>query len=113
MSSKIPKNNKNYLPIKWVQKYLKTIKTISNMNKTTDPKQFATTVSPKFDNLIRTQAFKLRVSLREMLELYQQAYLEKIEREKQEKQEWREKQKKIIREQVKRRQEEADEEKKE
>ena len=83
------------------------------MNKTTDPKQFATTVSPKFDNLIRTQAFKLRVSLREMLELYQQAYLEKIEREKQEKQEWREKQKKIIREQVKRRQEEADEEKKE
>ena len=55
------------------------------MSKSNDPKQFATTVSPKFDNLIRTQAFKLRISLREMLELYQASYLGKLEREKQEK----------------------------
>jgi hypothetical protein len=56
------------------------------MSKEKEPRQFATTVSPKFDNLIRLQAFKARISLREMLEKYQAAYMEKLEREKAEKQ---------------------------
>ena len=55
------------------------------MSKEKEPRQFATTVSPKFDNLIRLQAFKARISLREMLEKYQDAYMEKLEREKVEK----------------------------
>lgn len=55
------------------------------MSKEKEPRQFATTVSPKFDNLIRLQAFKARTSLREMLEKYQEAYMEKLKREQAEK----------------------------
>jgi len=52
--------------------------------------QLSTTLPSKFMKILRTQAFKERVNMSEILERYQQAYLEKLEREKKEKQEKRE-----------------------
>jgi hypothetical protein len=39
-------------------------------------------ISPKFDNLLRLQAVKLRIPLGEMIENYQNAYLEVLKWEK-------------------------------
>jgi hypothetical protein len=41
-------------------------------------------LKPKVDNILRTQALKMRITLSEMVERYQLAYLEKIKREKEE-----------------------------
>jgi len=48
--------------------------------------QFSTTLPTKFINILRKHALiEKRITMSEMLELYQNAYLEKIEREKAEK----------------------------
>jgi len=44
-----------------------------------------TTVTPKFESIIRRHCYTMRLNQNEVLELYQQAYLEKLEREKAEK----------------------------
>jgi hypothetical protein len=53
------------------------------MNK--DYIRLSTTINKKFDEIFRRHAYLLKKNNNEVLELYQQAYLEKIEREKAEK----------------------------
>jgi hypothetical protein len=55
------------------------------MNKKENYIQLSTTIPPKLNKLIRLHAFKNETSLSDMLELYQNAYNEKLEREKNEK----------------------------
>jgi len=55
------------------------------MNKEKRTQKVQTTVTPKFDNILRKHAYNLRLDVNDILELYQQAYLEKLEREKAEK----------------------------
>jgi hypothetical protein len=55
------------------------------MNKENRTQRVQTTVTPKFDNILRKHAYNLRLDVNDILELYQQAYLEKLEREKAEK----------------------------
>jgi len=47
---------------------------------------FSNKVTPDFDKLIRKHAAKEKSMITEMLEKYQSAYVEKLEREKAEKQ---------------------------
>jgi hypothetical protein len=42
-------------------------------------------MSRKFESIIRKHAFTLKLRQNELLELYQKAFIEKLEREKQEK----------------------------
>ena len=44
-----------------------------------------TTINKKFEDMLRKHAYTMRLNQNEVLELYQNAYLEKIEREKAEK----------------------------
>lgn len=46
---------------------------------------FSTRVSKKFDYTFRLEALKKKITMEELLELYQHAYLEKLDREKAEK----------------------------
>jgi hypothetical protein len=55
------------------------------VNKKKDYEQFSTTLPIKFIKLLRLHAFKSESKINDILELYQQAYLEKLEREKAEK----------------------------
>ena len=47
--------------------------------------QLSTTVNKKFYDVLRRHAYNMRLNQNDVLELYQQAYLEKIERKKAEK----------------------------
>jgi hypothetical protein len=47
--------------------------------------QLSTTVNRKFYDVLRRHAYTMRLNQNDVLELYQKAYLEKIEREKAEK----------------------------
>jgi len=56
------------------------------MNKQEKREQFSTTLPTKFVNILRKHALiEKRITMSEMLELYQQAYLRELEREKAEK----------------------------
>ncbi|CAG8793378.1 6005_t:CDS:2 [Cetraspora pellucida] len=44
--------------------------------------KLSTTVNKKFDDILRRHAYIMRLNQNEVLELYQQAYLEKVEHEK-------------------------------
>ena len=55
------------------------------VEKKKDYEQLSTTMPIKYIKLLRLHAFKSENKINDMLELYQQAYLEKIEREKAEK----------------------------
>jgi len=44
--------------------------------------QISTTVNKKFYDVLRRHAYSMRLNQNEVLELYQNAYLEKIEKEK-------------------------------
>jgi len=55
------------------------------MSKEKEIIKLSTTVDQNFDNIFRRHAYTLRLKNNEVLELYQKAYLEKIEREKAEK----------------------------
>ena len=44
--------------------------------------KLSTTVSKKFDDTLRRHVYTMRLNQNEVLELYQNAYLEKIEKEK-------------------------------
>jgi hypothetical protein len=61
------------------------------MNKKEKPEQLSTTVKTSFFNILRRHSYTMRLNNNEVLELYQNAYLEKIEREKAEKKAEREK----------------------
>jgi len=50
-----------------------------------DYEQFSTTLPIKFLKLLRLHGFKAETSLSKILELYQNAYLKEVEREKTEK----------------------------
>jgi len=52
------------------------------MNNTQTPLKIQTTITPEFDKLIRRHAYLLNLKENKVLELYQTAYLEKLEREK-------------------------------
>ena len=52
------------------------------MSKKSENIKITAAVPPKVDILMRRQAFDERITLGEMLERYQNAYLEKLEREK-------------------------------
>ena len=62
------------------------------MSKEKEILKLSTTVNKKFDDIIRKHAYTLRLNQNEVLELYQNAYLEKIEREKAEKKAQKQKQ---------------------
>jgi len=64
------------------------------MNKKTETPKLQTTITPKFDNILRKHAYTLRLNQNEVLELYQQAYLRELEREKAAKKANKEKEKK-------------------
>jgi len=56
------------------------------MSKQEKREQFSTTLPTKFINILRKHALiEKRITMSEMLELYQQAYLRELEREKAEK----------------------------
>ena len=55
------------------------------MNKEYEYIKLSTTINKKFDEILRRHAYLLKKNINDTLELYQQAYLEKIEREKAEK----------------------------
>lgn len=55
------------------------------MNKNKKTTQFSTMITYKWDDGIRLHAFKEKVALKEMLELYQNAYIKAIELEKKDK----------------------------
>jgi hypothetical protein len=42
----------------------------------------STTTTIKFDKILRRHAYTMKLKINEVLELYQKAYLEKLEREK-------------------------------
>lgn len=52
------------------------------MNKEKELLKIQTTISKKFDTLLRRHAYTLRMKNNEVLEVYQDAYMEKLEREK-------------------------------
>ena len=52
------------------------------MNKEKKLEQLSTTVKPTFFNHLRRHAYLMRLNNNEVLELYQNAYLEKLEEEK-------------------------------
>jgi len=47
--------------------------------------KLSTTMNKKFDDILRRHAYTMRLNQNDVLELYQKAYLEKVEREKAEK----------------------------
>jgi len=47
--------------------------------------KLSTTMNKKFDDILRRHAYTMRLNQNEVLELYQNAYLKQIEREKAEK----------------------------
>ena len=52
------------------------------MSKEKELLKIQTTISKKFDTLLRRHAYTLRMKNNEILEVYQDAYIEKLEREK-------------------------------
>jgi len=56
--------------------------------------KLSTTMNKKFDDILRRHAYTMRLNQNEVLELYQNAYLEKIEREKAERKAQKEKKEK-------------------
>jgi hypothetical protein len=55
------------------------------MNKRTEKVKLTVSIPTKVNNILRRQAFFAKLELSELFIEYQNAYLEKIEREKQEK----------------------------
>ena len=55
------------------------------MNKKEKAEQLSTTVKPQFFNHLRRHAYLMRLNNNEVLELYQRAYFEKLETEKENK----------------------------
>jgi len=55
------------------------------MNKETEVIRLSTTITPKFEIILRRHCYTMRLMKNEVLELYQQAYLREQEREKSEK----------------------------
>ena len=60
------------------------------MSKEKEIIKLSTTVNKKFDDILRLHAYKMRLNQNEVLELYQNAYLRELEREKSEKKEKKE-----------------------
>jgi len=55
------------------------------MSKEKEIIKLSTTVNKKFDDILRLHAYTMRLNQNDVLELYQQAYLRELEREKAEK----------------------------
>jgi len=54
------------------------------MSKEKEIIKLSTTVNKKFDDILRLHAYRMRLNQNEVLELYQNAYLRELEREKSE-----------------------------
>lgn len=60
------------------------------MSKEKEIIKLSTTVSKRFDDILRLHAYRMRLNQNEVLELYQNAYLRELEREKFERKEKKE-----------------------
>jgi hypothetical protein len=60
------------------------------MSKEKEIIKLSTTVNKKFDDILRLHAYRMRLNQNEVLELYQNAYLRELEREKSERKEQKE-----------------------